>query len=94
MKNTFFAVLMALSAPVFAKTYEVKVDGMHCGHCADKMQKSIIEKLTGVKTAKADHKTGTLVIEADDSTKFSKQDIQKAIEEKDEDYKVTKVKTK
>ena len=94
MKYAFFAMLMSLSAPLFAKTYEVKVDGMHCGHCADKMQKSIIEKLTGVKTAKADHTTGTLVIEAEDSTKFSKQDIQAAIQEKGEDYKVTKVKTK
>lgn len=94
MKYVFFATLLAFSAPVFAKTYEVDVKGMHCGHCADKMQKSILEKLTGVKTAKVDHETGKVLIEADDSTKFSKADIQKAIEEKNEKYEVTKVKTK
>ena len=94
MKNVFLAALLAFSAPLFAKTYEVIVENLHCGHCADKMQKSILEKLTGVKTVKADHTTGNVVIEADDSTKFSKQDIQAAIQEKGEDYKVTKVKTK
>lgn len=94
MKNAILTALLTVSSVSFAKTYEVDVTGMHCGHCEGEMQKSVLEKLTGVKTAKANHKTGKLVIEADDSTQFTKADIQKAIEHKGEKLEVTKVQTK
>lgn len=94
MKCLILAALMTVSNAVFAKTYEVDVTGMNCSGCSKKLQKSVMSKLTGVKTAKADHKTGKLVFEADDATQFSQQDIQTAIEDKNEKYEVTKVKTK
>lgn len=49
-----------------SKQIELKVKGMTCSHCEMRVKKAL-ESVKGVKTAKADHKKGVAVIEADDS---------------------------
>lgn len=43
---------------------EIKVNGMTCQHCEMRVRKAI-EAVPGVKSAKPDHKKGTVVVEAD-----------------------------
>lgn len=40
---------------------ELKVEGMHCGHCAAKVE-SAIGELEGVKSVKADPSSGTVQV--------------------------------
>lgn len=49
---------------------------MTCGHCEMRVKKAL-EGVNGVKSAKADHKKGVAVIEADDSV--SKDTLVKAV---------------
>ena len=49
-----------------SKQIELKVKGMSCNHCEMRVKKAI-ESVEGVQSAKADHKKGVVVIEADDS---------------------------
>ena len=59
-----------------SKHIELKVSGMTCGHCEMRVKKAL-ESVTGVQSAKADHKKGVAVIEADDSV--SKVTLVKAV---------------
>jgi copper chaperone CopZ len=45
-------------------TVELKVKGMTCPHCEMRVKKAL-EAVSGVKSAKPDHKSGTVVVEAD-----------------------------
>ncbi|MCW4012677.1 MAG: cation transporter [Candidatus Bathyarchaeota archaeon] len=45
---------------------ELKVKGMTCTHCEMRVKKAL-ESVPGVKSAKADHKKGIAVIEAEDN---------------------------
>ena len=94
MKYAVLTVLMLASTAVFAKTYEVDVAGMDCGHCAQSLEKTVLKNLLGVKTAKADYQTGKLVIQADDSTKYSEKEITDAVHKADQKYTVGKVSSK
>lgn len=47
------------------KTVDLKVTGMHCGHCEMSVSKAL-KAVPGVKDAKADHKTHTASITADE----------------------------
>ena len=40
---------------------EVKVEGMHCGHCAAKVE-TAVKALNGVKSVKADPQSGSVEI--------------------------------
>lgn len=42
-------------------TTEYKVEGMHCGHCAAKVE-AAIKALDGVKTVKADPGSGVVTV--------------------------------
>jgi len=59
-----------------SKQIELKVKGMSCNHCEMRVKKAL-ESVEGVQSAKADHKTGVAVIEADDSV--SKDQLVKAV---------------
>ena len=54
------------------------VEGMHCGHCEAHI-KETLTKLDGVHSAKANHKTGKVVVVADD--KVTDEAIKAAIKE-------------
>lgn len=43
---------------------ELKVKGMTCGHCEMRVKKAL-EAVSGVKSAKPDHKKGIVVVDAD-----------------------------
>ena len=49
---------------------------MTCGHCEMRVKKAL-ESVEGVKSAKADHKKGVAVIEAEDSV--TKDSLVKAV---------------
>jgi Cu2+-exporting ATPase len=44
---------------------ELKVKGMTCPHCEMRVKKAL-EAVSGVKSAKADHKKGIVTIDSDD----------------------------
>ena len=62
------------------------VEGMMCEHCEATVQKAL-ESITGVKSAKASHKKGTVVVKLDNEV--SDDILKNAVEEKD--YKVVSV---
>ncbi|MGW8180068.1 hypothetical protein E2P71_06170 [Candidatus Bathyarchaeota archaeon] len=49
-----------------SKQVELKITGMSCTHCEMRVKKAL-ESVKGVHSAKADHKKGIAVVEADDS---------------------------
>jgi len=53
-------------APVKISTVEFQVEGMTCTGCEKTIQKKL-SKVPGVKSAKADHKAKTTVVEFNDS---------------------------
>ncbi|MBO4864030.1 MAG: heavy metal translocating P-type ATPase [Eubacterium sp.] len=63
------------------------VEGMMCEHCEATVQKAL-EAIDGVKSAKASHKKGTVVVKLDNEV--SDDILKTAVEEKD--YKVTEIK--
>ncbi|MBP3235127.1 MAG: heavy metal translocating P-type ATPase [Eubacterium sp.] len=62
------------------------VEGMMCEHCEATVQKAL-EAIEGVKSAKASHKKGTVVVKLDNET--SDDILKNAVEEKD--YKVISI---
>ena len=48
------------------KKIELKVSGMHCSHCEMRVNKAL-KAVEGVKSAKANHKKGTVIVESDES---------------------------
>ena len=46
------------------KTINLKVSGMMCGGCEKRLQKALTS-MTGIKDVNADHKTGTVIIFAE-----------------------------
>ncbi len=63
-----------------SKQIELKVTGMSCTHCEMRVKKAL-ESVKGVQSAKADHKKGTAVIQAEDSV--SKEALVKAVNDTD-----------
>jgi Cu2+-exporting ATPase len=59
-----------------SKQVELKVKGMHCEHCEMRVKKAL-ESVAGVQSAKADHKKGTAVIQADEGVQ--KEALVKAV---------------
>ncbi len=47
------------------KTINLKVSGMMCGGCEKRLKKSLAA-MTGIKNVDADHKTGAVVVAAED----------------------------
>ena len=62
----------------------IKTKGMHCNSC-EVLVKDSLEELEGVSTANADHKSGVIEVDFDDS-KVSEKDILEVI--KLEGYKI------
>ena len=65
----------------------INVEGMMCEHCEATVQKAL-EAISGVSSAKASHKKGTVVVKLDNDV--SDDILKNAVEEKD--YKVTSIK--
>ena len=57
---------------------QIRVTGMMCGHCEKHVQNAL-EALEGIKSAKADHKTGTVALKL--SAPVEDSALQAAIEE-------------
>ena len=49
-----------------SKQIELKIKGMSCEHCEMRVKKAL-ESVKGVHSAKADHKKGIAIVEADDN---------------------------
>jgi copper chaperone CopZ len=47
------------------KKIELKVSGMHCSHCEMRINKAL-RSVEGVKSAKANHEKGTVIVESDE----------------------------
>ncbi len=82
MKNVFSLALVfvfALTLVSFAgeKKVEIKVDGMTCNGCVNKVKASL-EKTDGVKTAEVSLKSNSAVVLYDDS-KTDESSLKKAI---------------
>ena len=63
-----------------SKQIELKVTGMNCTHCEMRVKKAL-ESVKGVQSAKADHKKGNVVIQADESV--STEALVKAVNDTD-----------
>ena len=61
-------------------TKTLQVEGMMCAHCEARVQKTL-EALTGVKSARADHKTGAVTVELSESV--SDETLKAAVEAQD-----------
>ena len=63
------AAVLSLSSVALAKevTSTLKVSGWHCAACSGKTE-SELRKVSGVKTAKADRKAGSVTVTYDDAT--------------------------
>lgn len=79
MKTAAFLFALCLSASAFAaeKTENVKVNGWHCDNCPKKTA-AAMEKIDGVKSAKANRKKGVVTVTFDDS-KVKQADLDKAV---------------
>ncbi|MFH1179625.1 MAG: cation transporter [Candidatus Bathyarchaeota archaeon] len=61
-----------------SKQIELKVTGMSCTHCEMRVKKAL-ESVKGIQSAKADHKKGNVVIQADEGV--NKEALVKAVNE-------------
>ena len=57
--------------------YEIKTEGMHCGHCEAAVESALL-KVAGVTDADADHDTNTVEVET--SAPVSDADLKAAVE--------------
>ena len=57
--------------------YEIKTEGMHCGHCEASVESALL-KVAGVTDADADHDTNTVEVET--SAAVSDADLKAAVE--------------
>jgi copper chaperone CopZ len=68
----------AASKNAAVSTLALKVEGMHCGGCANKVRNAI-ESIDGVKNAVVDHETGAVTIQWLQGGKMNKEAIKSAV---------------
>jgi len=81
-------MVFAFAAVAGENTVDVKVKGMTCGACVEKVKTSL-EKVDGVTNAKVDLEKAVATVTYDDS-KSGEKDLEKAV--KDAGFKVEKAK--
>ena len=67
------------------KIIEIKIDGMHCEHCANKV-KDILEEKNDIKNVKLDLKKGIAKLKVEDKN-IDLKDIENSINELGYEYK-------
>ena len=61
-----------------SKTMEIKVKGMSCEHCNMRVKKAL-EKVEGVKEAKADYKKGKTIVTIEEGATVTTDELIKAV---------------
>jgi Cu+-exporting ATPase len=57
---------------------KITVDGMHCASCASNIERSL-KKVKGVESVSVSMMTRKAIVETDDKTKISDEDLKKAV---------------
>ena len=57
---------------------KVTIEGMHCASCATNIERSL-KKLSGVKSTSVSIMTRKAIVEIDDNSKISDEDLKKAV---------------